>query len=88
MVDDFDYHLDENLELIESEEVQSDLQALDCCLAMDFLKNMLVTKVAKKDWRGSNFFFRNLKRGSWNVTKEGFVATVHWCFWCFWWQIQ
>eukprot|EP00434_Breviolum_minutum_P031926 symbB.v1.2.028233.t1/scaffold2972.1/size66174/2 len=30
MVDDLDYHLDENLELVESEEVQSDLQALDC----------------------------------------------------------
>ena len=36
MVDDLDYHLDENLELVESEEVQSDLQALDCCLAKIF----------------------------------------------------
>lgn len=36
MVDDVDYHLDENLELVESEKVQSDLQALDCCLAKIF----------------------------------------------------
>ena len=59
MVDDLDYHLDENLELVESEEVQSDLQALDCCLVQRFLLiNMLMMLVAQKEWgRGPIFLF-------------------------------
>ncbi len=55
MVDDLDYHLDENLELIESEEVQSDLQALDCCLAMIFF-NMLILVKKRRIGEGPTFF--------------------------------
>ena len=96
MVADLDYHLDENLELVESEEVQSDLQALDCCLAKSFFDQYCQYAGGKqKGWGqgGVLFIFLFEKRRSLECTvTRGFLLplfiSIFWVVDLQLWQIQ